>query len=400
VIAALLVFFALAGAPSARAVSGPERAPARVDALMASTVCVIGEVAHGKFEASGFVVEPGDQVMTTAHEISSVTNLRVKTKDGRVFPARLDRVGTERADVAQLTLVGGKLPAAALGSVDRVAAGDSVVTIGCPGGFEFSVTRGVVSGIRDSGYGYPLVQTDVAVNPGSSGGPLFDASGRVVGIVKSAVVARDRIHFALPIDLGTALLEQVAHERQAYQLFNEAVLEARLDEKAALYRKAIALQPDLAEAHYNLAFALERLGKKEDAATEYREALRLRPGDVPATLNLGSILYEDQALDEAAAVYRAALALRPGSLAVRNNLAQTYAAQGRSAEARREFEAILRADPGYANAHFNLAVLLDDGMHQPKLAAEHYRRYLALAPDGEDAPKARASLEKTEPPNR
>ncbi|MGH7822371.1 MAG: S1C family serine protease, partial [Candidatus Binatia bacterium] len=137
-----------------------------VDRLMASSVCILGDVPGGKFEASGFVVAPGTQVLTTAHEIVSATNFRIKLNDGRVFPARLERVGSERADIALLGLVGTKLEPATLGSVDGVRAGDAVRTVGCPSGFDFTLSQGVVSSVRASDLGYPLIQTDVAVNPG------------------------------------------------------------------------------------------------------------------------------------------------------------------------------------------------------------------------------------------
>src|SRR5439155_1210964 len=75
---------------------------ASIDRLMASTVCVVGEVPGGSFESSGFVVPPGDTVMTTAHAIGAANNLRIKLRDGRVFPARLERLGNENADIALL----------------------------------------------------------------------------------------------------------------------------------------------------------------------------------------------------------------------------------------------------------------------------------------------------------
>lgn len=367
-----------------------------VAALLASSVCVVGDVSGGRFESSGFVVPPGDSVMTTAHGIAAATNLRVKLNDGRVFPARLDRVGNERADIALLGLVGAKLDPARLGSIEDVHVGDQVLAIGCPLGFEFSVTSGVVSSVRQSDLGYPLIQTDVPVNPGSSGGPIFDRAGAVVGIVKSSAAGRNGIHFALPIDLGRALLEEVARERRALELFNQAVLEGKLEEKAALYRKAVSLAPDLAEGHYNLALALERLGRAAEAETEYRETLRLRPDYTPAALNLGAALYEQQRFSDAVELYRQALSRDPGSSRLRNNLAEAYRAGDDRDSARREFEKILKSDPAYAPAHYGLAVLLDDEFHDAKRAAAHYRRYLDLAPDAADAERVREWLRQAE----
>jgi hypothetical protein len=373
-----------------------ERRANEAAALVPSSVCVVGELSAGTFESSGFVVPPGDYVLTTAHGIGPVKNLRVKLKDGRVFPARLERLGNERADVALLSLVGVRLEPAHLGSVEELHPGDEVMTIGCPLGFEFTVTSGVVSSVRPSDLGYPLIQTDVPVNPGSSGGPLFDQRGYVVGMIKSTAAGRDGIHFALPIDLGKALLEEVTRERRALDLFNQAVLEGRLDEKVSLYRQAIGLDPKLVEAHYNLALTLERLGRAQEAEAEYRETLRLRPDSAAAALNLGATLYGEQRFPEAIEVYRQALSREPTSIRLRNNLAEAYRAAGQKSKARQEFEAILKSHPEYAPAHYGLAVLLDDQFHEPVPAAEHYRRYLALSPEAADSEQVREWLRRAE----
>ena len=383
-----------------RAALAAEPPKTGIEPLMDSSVCVVGDVANGSFESSGFVVPPGDTVMTTAHGIGAASNLRVKLHDGRVFAARLERLGNERADIALLHVTGAKLPPTRLGSVGDLHAGEEVLTIGCPLGFEFSVTSGVVSSLRPSDLGYPLIQTDVPVNPGSSGGPLFDSNGRVVGIIKSTAAGRQRLNFALPIDLGRALLDHVSRDRQAYELFNQGVLEGKLDDKVDLYRKALALEPDLFEARYNLALVLERLGKIEDAEAEYRETLRLRPAHAPAALNLGAALYQQKRYRDSIDVYRQALARDPRSVALRNNLAEAYRAAGDWESSRREFEAILKEDPSYAPAHYGLGVLYDDESHDRKRAVEHYRRYLALAPEAADAQRVRGWLEQAEQAGR
>jgi len=371
-----------------------------VDRLMASSVCVVGDVSGGSFEASGFVVAPGNRVMTTAHSIGATRNLRVKLRDGRVFPARLERLGNEHADIALLSLEA-TLPAVELGSAQSLKAGDSVLTIGCPLGFEFSVTSGVVSSVRNSDLGYPLVQTDVPVNPGSSGGALFDSRGRVVGIIKSSAAGRERIHFALPADLGTALLEQIDHERKAYELFNQAVVARRADDKIRIYRQVVQLDPQRFEAFYNLALALERAGQTADAEQAYRETLKIRPDHTAAALNLGALLYAAKRYPEAVAVYREAVARDPQSTGARNNLAEAYRAAGDRANARREFEAVLKQNPDYAPAHYGLALLFDDEKSgDRRLAAEHYRRYLALVPDASDADDVRKWLSHVEASNK
>lgn len=377
------------------AVPAEERG-AEVSPWMRFSVCVSADGGEGRLESSGFVVDPGNRVITTAHGVRGARNLRVKLHDGRVYPARVERIGGEDIDLALLALGDVTLEPASLGTVHDLQAGDEVWAIGCPLGFEFSVTRGVVSSLRDAAQGYPMIQTDVPVNPGSSGGPLFDRHGRVVGVVKSAAAQRTRINFALPIDLGKAFLDRDDRDRRGYAAFNRGVLETSPEAKIAAYRDAIREAPDLVEAHYNLALALEHLGRRAEAETEYGAALRLDPGLEPAAINLGALLYDDKQLPAAIDVYRRALAARPQSVALRNNLGETYRAAGQAQNARREFEAILKTQPGYAPAHYGLALLYDDQLADRDRAIEHYRRYLALAPDAPDAERVRAWLRRIE----
>jgi len=226
---------------------------------------------------------------------------------------------------------------------------------------------------------------------------LFDTRGRVVGIIKSAAAGRERIHFALPADLGKALLEQIAQERRAFELFNQAVVAPRADEKIRLYRKVVELDPHLFEAHYNLALTLERAGKTADAERAYRETLKMRPDHTSAALNLGALLYSTKRYEEAVSVYREAVARDPQSTGARSNLAEAYRSAGDRASARREFEAVLKENPDYAPAHYGLALVYDDDKRGDRhLAAEHYRRYLALAPEATDADAVRRWLRDAE----
>jgi len=389
----LLLLCAALGSTS---LAGAAQGQRSTEQLLDSTVCIAGDAGGAKFESSGFAVAPGNRIVTTAHGIEGVRNLRVKLHDGRMFPARVERLASNQIDLALLEVIGARLEAVELATVEGLKAGQEVSTIGCPRGFEFSVTRGVVSSLRDVGLRYPMIQTDVPVNPGSSGGALFDAAGRAVGIIKSSAVDRDRINFALPVDFLRTLIEESDRQREGYELFNRGIAAASPAEKVDLYSKATTLAPDLVEARYNLALALEGLGRVADAEREYRELLRIDPGNELASTNLGVELYQQRRFGDAIAVYEEALKRHPDSIAIRNNLAETYRAAGDVARARKEFEALVKQAPDYAPAHYGLGVLFDDSLHDPKRAAKEYRRYLDLAPDANDAPRVREWLRRSE----
>ena len=359
----------------------------------ASAVCVRATTPSGELVASGFVVPPGTRVLTTAHGLERVERVRVRAAGGRELTARIER-RAEGEDLAVLALDSARLTPARLGSIASLSPGDEVTAVGCPLGLDFSVSRGVVSAIRETEGGTSLIQTDVPVNPGSSGGPLFDREGRVVGIVKAAARGADRIHFALPIEAGRALLAEGDRRDEARRLFAAALAERDPARKTALYREVVAMLPSSVAARSNLALALERSGEPAEAERVYREVLRRRPGAEGAALNLGALLHRDARYEAAVAVYEAAIPHVAEPTRLRNNLAEAYRAGGRTSDARREFETILAANPTYAPAHYGLALVFDEGLRDPTRAAAHYRKYLDLAPDAPDAAAVRRRLDR------
>ena len=133
---------------------------------------------HG--EGSGIHRQPDGTILTNAHVVDDATNVTVKLTDRREYKAKVLGVD-EKTDVAVLKIDAKNLPVVQFGQGDNVQVGEWVVAIGSPFGFENSVTAGIVSAkgraLPDGTY-VPFIQTDVAVNPGNSGGPLFNLDGR------------------------------------------------------------------------------------------------------------------------------------------------------------------------------------------------------------------------------
>lgn len=170
---------------------------------------------------SGFIVSSDGYVLTNAHVVgdSDSVNVTVKLSDKREFPAKV--VGVDRrTDVAVIKIEARNLPVVAIGDPERARVGEWVAAIGSPFGLEHTVTAGIISAkarrLPDENY-VPFIQTDVAVNPGNSGGPLFDLDGRVIGI-NSQIYSRSGgfmgISFAIPIDVAMKVKDQlVRHGR-------------------------------------------------------------------------------------------------------------------------------------------------------------------------------------------
>jgi len=158
-------------------------------------------------EGSGFIVSADGVILTNAHVVDGAERVTVKLTDRREFEARV--LGAdEKSDVAVLKIEAADLPVVKIGDPSSLEVGEWVVAIGAPFGFENSVTAGIVSAkgrtLPDDGY-VPFIQSDVAVNPGNSGGPLFNLRGEVVGI-NSQIYSRSGgyqgVSFAIPIDVA------------------------------------------------------------------------------------------------------------------------------------------------------------------------------------------------------
>lgn len=161
---------------------------------------------------SGFIISQDGFVLTNAHVVQGADEVWVTLTDKREFKARI--VGVDmRSDVGVVKIEGSNLPRLTIGDSNKVRAGEWVIAIGSPFGLENTVTSGIVSAkARDTGDYLPLIQTDVAVNPGNSGGPLINMRGEVIGI-NSQIYSRSGgymgISFAVPIDEAMRVAEQL-----------------------------------------------------------------------------------------------------------------------------------------------------------------------------------------------
>jgi serine protease Do len=165
-------------------------------------------------QGSGFILSADGLILTNAHVVRDAKEVTVKLKDRREFKAKV--LGSDPAtDVAVIKIDAHNLTTVALGDSKAVQVGDYVLAIGAPYGFEQTATQGIVSAKGRSlpGDSYvPFIQTDAAVNPGNSGGPLFDATGRVIGInaqIYSQSGGFQGLAFAIPVDVALHVKDQI-----------------------------------------------------------------------------------------------------------------------------------------------------------------------------------------------
>lgn len=206
-------------------------------AVQASVVAIQVSTGQGEAQGSGVIVDTDGHVVTNNHVVAGAQDdqVQVTLTDGRIFTA--DVVGTDpTTDLAVIRLQDAPddLTAAALGDSSEITVGDPVMAVGNPLGLANTVTTGIVSALdrpvstAETGASEAVVtnaiQIDAAVNPGNSGGPLFDAQGRVIGITSSIATTSSEsgsigLGFAIPVNLADLIAGQLIEDGTAEHAF-------------------------------------------------------------------------------------------------------------------------------------------------------------------------------------
>jgi serine protease Do len=245
---------------------------------------------------SGFIISPDGLILTNAHVVRGADQVTVKLTDRREFSAKV--LGSDpKTDVAVLKIDAKNLPVVQLGTPQSLRVGEWVLAIGSPFGFENSVSAGVVSAkgrsLPDDSM-VPFLQTDVAVNPGNSGGPLFNSRGEVVGI-NSQIYSRSGgyqgLSFAIPIDVAVHVKDQI--------LKTGKVQHARLGVTVQEVNQALADSFKLDKPEGALVAGVQPGGPADQAGLQSGDVIRqvngqpiVASGDLPALI--GRALPGDQ----------------------------------------------------------------------------------------------------------
>jgi tetratricopeptide (TPR) repeat protein len=345
---------------------------------------------------SGFFIDV-DRVVTNRHVIENAYRAEVHSYNGNVYPVKGVIAVDAEGDIAVLRVEPPPGQVRPL-QLERTSPqeGESVVVIGNPFGLEGSVTNGIVSAVRDIPTFGRIIQITAPISPGSSGSPVVNMHGQVIGVATLQITGGQSINFAIPserisqLQSGGTLLslsDLVAasgrnKRAKAVQAFRDGLSFLSQDdcEKALPYfEKAVESDINYAEAWAQAGFCREKLGRHTEAIEASRRAVTLRPS-AESYFNIGLANYYLKQYREAADSYRQSIKLDPYNGAdAWYALGLVYRDWSKPDEEIQAYRQAIRLKPDYTSAHERLASAYMRSKKYPQ-AIEAYKQLLALKP--------------------
>jgi len=388
---------------------------------MATVLVIQGKrIDNGaEVQGSGCAIHPDGYVLATAHQAEGVKDFVGRLADGTKVP--LELVESRPEVEFALFKAAAPLPAhAILGDAEVLKSGAPLVSIAAPMNLEFSTVTGTVANPNRTFDGYAVIQVALTATHGSSGGPVFDREGQLIGLISGGFNDIDftivnRINNAFPLldAHGLRGAKMAApdptesrlvpadgaseSERRAIEAYNRGVGAQTLEEKIEAYRLAEKLLPTFYEATFNLAAAEARAGATDKAIESYLRAAALRPEGLEVKRNLGRLYLREKDYNKAVTIFDEARKIAPDEAQSHNDLGEACRRAGRNEEAIGHFSESLRINPDAPSAHYNLALTLAAADKSAE-AIKHFEAYLALAPTANDAENVRAWIAKLKMP--
>ena len=398
----VLLIFAFLLCPASGAVAQDEL-PELVKRIKPSAVAIETFDARGEklSRGSGFFIGP-DRVVTNRHVIENAYKAEIHSFSGAVYPVKGVIAVDAEGDIALLRV---EAPPAQVRPLllDRTSPqeGESVVVIGNPLGLEGSVSNGIVSAVRDIPTFGRIIQITAPISPGSSGSPVVNMLGQVIGVATLQVTGGQSVNFAIPserisqlqdgalLSLSDLVATSGRNKRaRAVQYFRDGLSFLSKDdcEKALPYfEKAVESDSNYAEAWAQTGFCREKLGRHGDAIEASRKAVNLRPS-AESYFNLGLAHYYLKQYREAAENYRNAIKLDPFNAAdAHYAIGLVYRDWGRTDDEIQAYKQAIKLKPDYVSAYERLGARYLRSKKYPE-AIEVYKQITSLKPGDANAP--------------
>ena len=285
-----------------------EELSAIVKRIEPSTVVILTYDREGEIlgQGSGFFISQNGDVITSWHVLQGASRAEVKTAQDKVYPINKIVAEDKEADIIRVSVdvpLKAIYPLSISDSIPEV--GEPVIVIGSPLGLERTVADGIVSAVRDIPEFGKIIQITAPLSPGSSGSPVVNMKGEVIGVATFQVVEGQNLNFAIP---GERVRKLIPVKGKTLAQWEMSRAEEGLDsaevhytagliflwtddyEKALPYfKEAVKKNPRYAEAYFCIGYCYGELGRYTEAMKAYKQAIRIKPDDAEAHFGLGLI---------------------------------------------------------------------------------------------------------------
>jgi len=381
-------------------------------------------------QGSGFFISSDGNIITNRHVLADANRAEAKTADGKVYPITRIAAENKDADIVRAS-VGVTLPVSTLSLSSSIPeVGERIAVIGSPLGLEQTVSDGIVSAVREIPEFGKIYQITAPISPGSSGSPVVNMKGEVIGVATFQFVGGQNLNFVIPSEHISRLraekgkpLEEWAMENmeewlttaeglyfsgliflwtddyeKALPYFQNAVEKhpnyadawfcigycsdelGYYHEAVEAFKQAIRIKPDYAEAYYNLGVVYDSLERYYKAVEAFKQAIRIKPDDAEAYCNLGVVYGKLERYYKAVEAFKQAIRIKPDDAEAHNNLGVVYDSLERYYKAVEAYKQAIRIKPDYAKAHYNLGVTYGK-LERYHEEIEAYKQAIRIKPD-------------------
>ncbi len=324
-------------------------------------------------QGTGFFVHPAGQMLTCYHVLENAYRIEARTFDGGIFPVESVLAVDVKADLAKTMVKLGGATVRALKPATRMPEmAEQIVVIGTPLGLEQTVSVGIVSALRENWSKAKAFQMSASISKGSSGSPVLDLEGRVLGVASSQIIEGQNLNFAVSFEpiqkilhaktgTGTSSLQQAVPIDEA--AVAQVMRRARSWFSRGKYELALEYIENVGEGsrQYRSAMLLSgmchgELGQHDQQILSYRRALRMNPADIEAYLALGMAYGAAGAHAEAIRTYRDAVGRAPTRTDIHLLLALAYGQVGAHRDAVEAYKGAIKIDPACADAYYGIGI--------------------------------------------
>jgi len=328
------------------------------------TVNVFNREGKWRGGGTGFFVKEEGLLVTNRHVIDGKVRALAKLSNGEFWPVEGVLSVDSNGDLVLLTLgvKGIYFPTLSLTDTE-IETGQPIIVIGSPLGHEGTVSNGTVSELKDVSDFGKIIKHTAPVSKGSSGSPVLNMKGEVIGVVVGySIVEDESLGFAISVDRVKWLLShRQATPSELVELVNRdeeiwlgLLSNGRCEELIDYLKKRVQISPHNAMAHFFLGLALAKSSRSNEAVEAYKQAIRIEPDDSGFYYNLGVSYIRLGNHHEAINAFKQAARIKPDDAEVLLNLGFSNGELGRHKEAIKAYEQAIRIKPDFAEAHYNL----------------------------------------------